>query len=103
MERSVTARFASRPAARFPRPTTGTRLSRLGLGTHGAFRPATARTTILRDQPSPLAHLRGDRRSIAATRPVRRSSGLPRPVVSPTWVRSVSARRPSAHAAPWRD
>lgn len=102
MERSITARFATRPHARFARPVAGTRFRRLGLTAAGAFRPASPRATVLRDVPSPLAHLRGDRRSIAATRPVRRSSGRPRPVVSPIWVRSVTVRRPSAPVAPWR-
>jgi len=103
MERSITARYVARPAARFPRALAGNRQRRLGLGPLGAFHPAPARMTVLlRDQPSPFARLRRDSRSIAATRPVRRSSGRPRPVVSPRWPRSVAVRRPSAPVAPWR-
>jgi len=103
MEHSIAARFAARPAARFPRSIGGNGRRRLGLTPMGAFRPASARLTILRrDAPSPLAQLRRDSRSIAATRPTRPSTGRPRPVVSPTWSRSVSVRRPSAPVAPWQ-
>jgi len=103
MEHSIAARFAARPAASFPRAFGGNRQRRLGLTPLGAFRPAPARLTVLlRDQPSPFARLRRDSRSITTTRPVRHSSGRPRPVVSLTWPRSVSVRRPSAPVAPWR-
>lgn len=103
MEHSITARYAVRPVARFPRATSGSRQRRLGLGAGRAFSPAPTRLTVLlRDQPSPLAYLRRDPRSIAATRPIRTSSGLPRPAFSLTWQRSQAPRRPSAHAAPWR-
>jgi hypothetical protein len=103
MEHSIAARYAARPAARFPRATSGSRRRRLGLGVGRAFSPAPTRLTVLlRDQPSPVAHLRRDARSIAATRPVRQSNGLPRPAFSMTWQRSLAPRHPSAHAAPWR-
>jgi hypothetical protein len=103
MEHSIAARYADRPAARFPRSYGGNRQRRLGLTPVGAFRPAPARITVLlRNQPSPFARLRRDSRSIAATRPVRHSTGRPRPVISLTWPRSVSVRRPSAPVAPWR-
>ena len=103
MEHSIAAKYAARPAARFPRPTSGTGRPRLGLTPLGAFRPASERQTVLRREGgSPLARLRRDSRSIAATRPTRHSSGRPRPVVSLTWSRSVSVRRPSAPVAPWR-
>jgi len=103
VDHSITARYVARPAARFPRASAGNRQRRLGLGALGVFQPATAHLTVLRrDQASPFARLRRDSRSIAASRPVRRSSGRPRPVVSMTWPRSVSVRRPSAPVAPWR-
>lgn len=103
MEHSITARYAVRPAARFPRASSGSRQRRLGLGMGRAFSPATTRLTVLlRDQPSPFAHIRRDPRSIAATRPVRGSSGRLRPPFSLTWQRSLAPRHPSAHAAPWR-
>ena len=103
MEHSIAARYTARPAARFPRSSGGNGRARLGLSPIGAFRPATLRQTVLqRDQTLPFARLRRDSRSIAATRPVRRSSGRPRPVISLTWPRSVSVRHPSAPVAPWR-
>jgi len=103
MEHSITARYAARPAARFPRAASGSRRRRLGLTPTGAFSPAPTRLTVLlRDQPSPLAYLRRDPRSIAATRPVRISGGLLRPAYTLTWQRSRGPRNPSAHAAPWR-
>jgi hypothetical protein len=101
MEHSLTARYTARPAARFPRASNGSRRRRLGLSVVGAFRPATTRMTVLRAAPDALTRLRRDPRSIAATRPARPSTGRPRPVVSPTWPRSL-APRPSAAAAPWR-
>lgn len=103
MEHSITARYAAHPAARFPQASSGSRRRRLGLGVRGAFSPAPTRLTVLRrDQPSPVAHLRRDPRSIAATRPTRPSNGLPRPAFSLTWQRSLAPRHQSASAAPWR-
>ena len=103
MEHSITARYAARPAARFPRaverqPPAAPRPRR-----GRAFSPAPTRLTVLlRDQPSPVAHLRRDPRSIAATRPIRHSTGRLRPAFSLTWQRSPAPRHSSAHAAPWR-
>jgi hypothetical protein len=103
MEHSITARYAARPAARFPRATSGSRRRRLGLSPARAFNPAPTRLTVLlRDQPSPVARLRRDPRSIAATRPVRRYGGHLRHAFSLTWQSSLGPRHPSAHAAPWR-
>jgi hypothetical protein len=103
MEHSITARYAARPAARFPTTTSGSRRRRLGLTPARPFSPAPTRLTVLlRDQPSPVARLRRDPRSIAATRPVRRSGGHLRPAFSLTWQSSLGPRHPAAHAAPWR-
>jgi hypothetical protein len=103
MERSITARYAARSAARFPQAASGNRRRRLGLTPTRVFSPAPTRLTVLlRDQPSAVARLRRDPRSIAATRPVRPSTGRPRPAFSLTWQRSIPPRRPSAPAAPWR-
>lgn len=103
MEHSITARYAARPAARFPRASSGSRQRRLGLGSGRAFSPAPTRLTVLlHDQPSPLAHIRRDPRSIAPTRPIRFSSGHLRPAFSLTWGSSVVSRHRSASAAPWR-
>ena len=103
MEHSIAAKYAARPAAHFPRSIGGNGRRRLGLTPRGAFHAASERLTVLRrDGASPLAGLRRDSRSIAATRPIRVSSGRPRPVVSLTWSRSVSVRRSSAPVAPWQ-
>jgi len=103
VEHSITARYAARPAARFPRASSGSRQRRLGLGAGRAFVAAPTRLTVLlRDQPSPLVHLRRDPRSIAATRPVRHSGGRIRPAFSLTWGHSPAPRHTSAHPAPWR-
>lgn len=103
MEHSITARYAARPAARFPRASSGSRQRRLGLDAGRAFSPAPTRLTVLlRDQPSPLAHLRHDPRSMTSTRPARHSTGRLRPAFTLTWGRSLAPRHPSAHAAPWR-
>lgn len=103
MEHSIAARYATRPAARFPRATSGSRQRQLGLVAGRAFSPAPTRLTVLlRDQPSPVARLRRDPRSIAATRPARPSTGRIRPAFSLTWQRSLAPRHPSAPAAPWR-
>ena len=103
MEHSITARYAARPAARFPRASSGSRQRRLGLGAGRAFSPAPTRLTVLyHDQPSPVAHLRRDPRSIAATRPVRISGGHLQPPFSLTWASSPEPRRRSANPAPWR-
>jgi hypothetical protein len=104
MEHSLAARFATRPAARFPKASPASPRARLGLRSGPAFRPATARLTVLRRaEPSPAIRLRHDPRSIAATRPARVSNGILRPAASPTWARSVVVRRASAPVAPWRD
>jgi len=103
MERSITARYASRPAARFPQPSAGTRRRRLGLAGSGAFRPAPVVPTLLqRAGPSPLVRLRRASRGVALARPIRRASGRPRPLVAMTWPHSGPVRRPSAPVAPWR-
>ena len=103
MEHSITERYAARPAARFPRASTGSRQRSLGLASGRAFSPAPTRLTVLhQSQPSPLAHIRRDPRSIAATRPIRFSSGHLRPAFSLTWGTPSVPRHRSAHAAPWR-
>jgi hypothetical protein len=105
MERSIAARFAVRPTARFVVSSTRARERRLGLRGHGSFRPASAHQTVLRQaSDSILARLRGDWRAIRPAAP-RRTDGRPRPTVAMTWTGSSfsgSARRSSAATAPWR-
>jgi hypothetical protein len=105
MERSIAARYAARPAARFVTASSRARERRLGLGGAGTFRPATARQTILQhSSESILARLRGDWRAIRPAAP-RPTDGRPRPAVRMIWTGSSpagSAHRSSAATAPWR-
>jgi hypothetical protein len=105
MERSIAARYAARPAARFVTPSTRARERRLGLRGASSFRPASTQLTVLhRPVDSVLARLRGDWRAIRPAAP-RRTDGRPRPTVSMTWSGSSPAgshRRSSAATAPWR-
>ena len=105
MERSIAARYAARPTARFVVSSSRARERRLGLRGHGSFRPASAHQTVLRrPSDSILARLRGDWRAIRPAAP-RRVDGRPRPTVAMTWTGSSfsgSARRSSAATAPWR-
>ncbi|MEO7664482.1 MAG: hypothetical protein ABIV26_05095 [Candidatus Limnocylindrales bacterium] len=103
MEHSITAKYAARPAARFPQPSARIRERRLGLRSAVAFRAGSGRPTVLREpERSALARLRAGSRSITPTRSRRPATGRPRPVVSITWSRSVPLGRPSAVPAPWR-
>ncbi|MEW5992666.1 MAG: hypothetical protein AB1736_15165 [Chloroflexota bacterium] len=103
MEHSIAAKYAARPAARFPRPSSRTRERRLGLRVETAFRAAAWRPTELRQEPaSAYARLRAGSRSITPTRTRRPATGRPHPVVSMTWSRSVPVGRSSAASAPWR-
>ncbi|HEX5589834.1 MAG TPA: hypothetical protein VFX65_06055 [Candidatus Limnocylindrales bacterium] len=103
MEHSIAAKYAARPAARFPRPSSRTRERRLGLRAAVAFRATGWRPTVLR-QPdlSSYARLRAGSRSLTPTRTRRPATGRPHPVVSMTWSRSVPPGRSSAVTAPWR-
>jgi hypothetical protein len=106
MERSIAARYAARPSARFVHPSARARERRLGLRGAGSFRPATTRLTVLRRPAGGvLAHLRGDWRAIRAATPRRAAGGVPRPAVTFRWTGSAlagSTRRSSAATAPWR-
>jgi hypothetical protein len=105
MERSIAARYAARPAARFVHPSARARERRLGLGGTGSFRPASTRLTVLhRPGDGILAQLRGDWRAVRAA-PRRITDGRPRPLVAIRWTGSAvagSTRRSSAATAPWR-
>jgi hypothetical protein len=103
MEHSIAAKYAARPAARFPRASSRTRERRLGLRAAIAFRATGWRPTVLRQQErSALARLLAGARSMTPTPTDRPATGRPRPVVSVTWSRSVPLGRASAAAAPWR-
>jgi hypothetical protein len=106
MERSVTARYPIRPAARFVAAGGRARERRLGLRSAASFRAAPTLPTILRRaDPGPYVALRA--RSRAALPAKRRASvsGVPRPVVSIHWADArgrATVRPPSAAPAPWR-
>jgi hypothetical protein len=106
MEHSITARYASRPAARFVRASGRARERRLGLRSFGSFQPAPARPTVLRrSNPGPLVSMRGRWRAIAPAGSSRSGAGAPRPAVVIHWtdVRGAgSDRRAGAAPAPWR-
>jgi len=106
MERSIAARYAARPSARFATPSTRDRERRLGLRGTGSFQPASARLTVLqRPGEGILAQLRGDWRAVRAAQPRRAADGHVRPSVGFRWTgftASGSTRRSSAATAPWR-
>ena len=106
MERSITARYATRSTARFVRASTQARERRLGLRGGGSFRPAPARETILnRPGEGILAQLRGDWRAIRPAQARTEAGGRPRPAVRMRWTGSTASgptRRSSATTAPWR-
>lgn len=106
MERSIAARYAARPTARFVSPSAKARERRLGLRGAGSFRAASAHMTVLqRPGDNVLAQLRGDWRAIRPATSRRESPGRPRPSISMRWTGSAVAgatRRSSAATAPWR-
>jgi hypothetical protein len=103
MEHSIAAKYAARPAARFPRASSRIRERRLGLRSAIAFRATAWRPTVLRQQErSAFAQLLAGARSITPAGSARSATGRPRPVVSMTWSRSVPLGRSSASVAPWR-
>jgi hypothetical protein len=106
MERSIAARHAVRPVARFPRPTDRARSRRLGLRAFGSIVAAPSRPTVIRQaELGLLVQLRAGWRSIAPAQPTRPRSGAPRPAVGMHWSGAARAgvdRRSSAAPAPWR-
>ena len=105
MQRSIAARFAVRPSARFVGRQMGTRERRLGLRSFGSFQPAPARATILRRADlGPYLQLRASWRAIAPARSARPMRGGPRPAVTMHWAGGPArdARRSGVASAPWR-
>ena len=106
MERSIAAKYAARPAARFVRPSARARERRLGLRAAGSFQAASTRPTVLRRPGgSVLARLRGGWRAFRAARPAARPTAGRGPSSRCTGPRSGRAgadRRSSAATAPWR-
>ncbi len=106
MQRSIAAKYAARPTARFVRPSGRERERRLGLRPILSFQPAAGHQTVLRRADrGKLAGLHATWRAIRPALPNRPFSGLPRPVVVFRWTRFGTSRsdRPSSAApAPWR-
>ncbi len=106
MEHSIAAKYAARPAARFPRPSARARERRLGLHVTGSFRPTSGRATVLRRADlGPLVRLRAGWRAIRPAPAQRPATGRPRPLVTMHWAgsgRHGTAGRTGAAAAPWR-
>jgi hypothetical protein len=106
MDRSIAARYAARPTARFVTPSTRARERRLGLGGAGSFRPSGTRLTVLqRPGDGILAQLRGDWRAVRAARHRPATDGQLRSPAGYRWTGTAvsgSTRRSSAATAPWR-
>jgi hypothetical protein len=106
MQRSITARYAVRPVARFATVPPRAREPRLGLDRHLGFRAAADRPTLLRrPELGPVALLRSEWRAIAPVREHRPPAGLAGPLAPVRWAKlgtRASGRRPRAATAPWR-
>jgi hypothetical protein len=106
MQRSIAAKYAAHPVARFVTPPRRARERRLGLIRHPGFHAATERPTVLRrSDPGPIALLRADWRAVAPARSHRPVSGLPRTSAPVRWAKlgiGGAGRRPRAASAPWR-
>jgi hypothetical protein len=106
MQRSITARYASRPAARFATVAPRAREPLLGLDRHVRFRVAADPPTLLRrPELGPVALLRDGWRAVIPAHPRHSTSGLAVSRAPVRWanhgVRSAG-RRPRAATAPWR-
>lgn len=103
MQRSITARYAARPAASFVRTVGNGRERRLGLHSSLTFQRAESRLTVLLTSHSGL-HLSGWS-PVTTTRPKSPGCGVVRPAITICWAESGrprAARRSSLAAAPWR-
>src|SRR4051794_28089182 len=106
MQRSIAAKYAVRPTARFVGRQTGSRERRPGLRSFGTFPPAPSRPTVLRRADlGPYVQLRAPWRAIAPASGQRPLRGGPRPAVVMRWAANAAGRadrRVSAAPAPWR-
>jgi hypothetical protein len=105
MQRSITARYAARPPARFVTVAPRAREPRLGLGRHARFSVAADRPTLLRrPELGPVAVLRADWRAITTARAHRSAAGLVAAHPPVSWANvgaRAAGRRPRAATAPW--
>lgn len=106
MQRSITARYAVRPVARFATIPPRAREPRLGLDRHVRFRSAVDRPTLLRrPELGPVAVLRSEWRTVVPVAEHRSASGLAGPHAPVRWAKlgaRTPGRRPRAATAPWR-
>ncbi len=106
MQRSITARYAARPVARFATVPPRAREPLLGLDRHVRFRAAADRPTLLRrPEIGPVALLRSDWRAAAPAREHRPPAGLAGPHAPVRWAKldaREAGRRQRAATAPWR-
>jgi hypothetical protein len=106
MHRSIAARHAARPTARFATVAPRAREPRLGLDRHVRFRTAADRPTLLRrPELGPVALLRADWRAVTAARAHPSPAGLAGPHAPVRWAKlgvGAAGRRPRAATAPWR-
>lgn len=106
MQRSIAARYAAHPTARFATVVPRAREPRLGLDRHVRFRTVSDRPTLLRRPDlAPLAMLRADWRAVTPARGRRAPTTLIGPGTPVHWASHgvrPAGRRPRAAAAPWR-
>jgi len=106
MHRSITARFAVRPVARFATVPPRAREPRLGLDRHLRFRAAADRPTLLRrPELGPVALRRSEWRAVTVVPEHRAAAGLAGPLTPVRWAKlgtRATGRRPRAATAPWR-
>jgi hypothetical protein len=106
MQRSITARYAARPVARFATVPPRAREPRLGLDRHVRFRAAADRPTLLRrPERGPVALLRPEWRGVVPVREHRPPAGLAGSHAPVRWAKlgaRPTGRRPRAATAPWR-
>ncbi len=106
MHRSIAARYATRPTARFATVAPRAREPRLGLDRHVRFRTAADRPTLLRrPDPGQVALRRTDWQSTAQARTHASPAGLAGPHAPVRWAKlgvRTAGRRPRPATAPWR-
>jgi len=106
MQRSITARFATRPVARFATVPPRARGPRLGLDRHVRFRAAANHPTLLRrPELGPVDLVRSEWRAVLPVRERRPPTGLAGPHAPVRWAKlgaRATGRRPRAATAPWR-
>lgn len=106
MQRSIAAKFAARPAARFVRPSARLRERRMGLRASHSLIAASSHRTVLRLLDlGPFVALRASWRAITPAGATPSASGRPRPSTAMHWTRSLrgGTDRRSRPAPAWRD